>query len=113
MGQFEFLAWIMLGSMPVYLVMLIGFLMCVRSYRDRPTASILTGVAILLLTGVRLTVTIMSILFQTTLSEIVEPHLQIFFAALADAIPAAAAWGLLLWVIFMVKEPRQYPELPP
>jgi len=93
-----------LGASPYLAVLLVGAYFCIRRAWRHPRACLLTGIAIAIAVGSRVALPILSnLMFSSVFNNVQglhDIHLRVFIQSLFYAIPTAASWGLLLWVIF-------------
>ncbi len=98
------------GSLPVFIVWLVGALICITRFWRHRKACLLTGLALLISMGTRLLYPLANHLLFNVLANqnwapgnvSLETRVQIInlISSLVYSVSGAISWGLVLWVIF-------------
>ena len=98
----------LIAATPLFLVWLAGLVVCVRNIRTRPKVSCLSAAALVMAAASQFLLPIAALWLGTTfLSFLPVVPWQTLAVFLIYHLGVAATWVLVLWIIFVVKEPAR------
>lgn len=101
----EYHVYRLVGSLPVFVVLLVGIALCIKQHWRQPKVCTLVGMALLLTVGIRVVFPIvvqpmLALLWNSFGVDDVPTSLRILLPTFLYASASAVVWGLVLWAVF-------------